>query len=151
VIEQIRDRLAQAGVRLHSPFLELVRQARSAAFPLPARYAPGGSGGAVRGTDPAPKPDHRIRRPRPEFPARTGSSGKFGVTSTKFRRPWAKQLASSVFSGSATLERVAHLNGSQQVCGPLLQHLGQVLAGVLAPGKKQRDPAPLEDPYDPAG
>ena len=33
----------------------------------------------------------------------------------------------------------------------MLQHFGQILAGVLAPGEEQCDPPLLEDPYDPAG
>jgi len=44
-------------------------------------------------------------------------------------------------------EGVTHLNGGRQLCRPLFQHLGQILAGVLAPGEIQRNAVLLADPY----
>jgi hypothetical protein len=43
------------------------------------------------------------------------------------------------------------LNDGRQIGGALFQHLGQILAGVLASGEIQRDPARLDDPHQPAG
>jgi hypothetical protein len=40
------------------------------------------------------------------------------------------------------------LNGGWQL---LFQHLGQILAGVLAPGEIRRDAALLAGPHQPAG
>jgi hypothetical protein len=43
-------------------------------------------------------------------------------------------------------QSIAHLNGGRRPRRSLLQHLGEVLAGVLAPGEKQRNPALLDQP-----
>jgi len=48
-------------------------------------------------------------------------------------------------------ERVTHLNGRARRFGPLLQHLGEVLAGMLGSGEVQRDLAALPGRHDAAG
>src|SRR5216683_1847612 len=48
-------------------------------------------------------------------------------------------------------ERVTHLNGWARPLGPLLQHLGEVLAGMLASGEVQRDLPALAGGHDAAG
>ena len=48
-------------------------------------------------------------------------------------------------------EGIAHLNDGWQVGRPQLQHFGQILASVLAPREIQRNPALLDNPYQPAG
>src|SRR4029077_16224842 len=48
-------------------------------------------------------------------------------------------------------ERVAHLNGRGRVLGTLLQHLGKVLAGMLASGEVQRNLPTLAGGHDAAG
>src|SRR5215470_8671523 len=48
-------------------------------------------------------------------------------------------------------ERVAHLNGWARVLGTLLQHVGEVLAGMLASSEVQRNLAALAGGHDAAG
>jgi hypothetical protein len=48
-------------------------------------------------------------------------------------------------------ERVAHLNGRARPLGPPLQHVGEVLAGMLAAGEVQRNLTALAGGHDAAG
>src|SRR6266851_677960 len=48
-------------------------------------------------------------------------------------------------------ERVTHLNGRARVLGPLLQHVGDVLASMLASGEVQRNLPALAGGHDAAG
>ena len=48
-------------------------------------------------------------------------------------------------------ERVAHLDRWAELLGPLREHLGQVLSGMLAAGEEERDPAPLARGHDARG
>src|SRR5205807_7391755 len=47
------------------------------------------------------------------------------------------------FLGRIARKGVAHLDRWTQLRGPLRQHLRQVLPGMLAAGKKERDPPPF--------
>src|SRR5271169_2393278 len=48
-------------------------------------------------------------------------------------------------------ERVTHLNGWARPLGPLLQHVGEVLAGMLASGEVQPNLPTLAGGHDAAG
>src|ERR1039457_7154640 len=73
VLEQIRDRLPQAGVRFHFPLLELGFEPGMQFVHDRLAMLVVGNGGAPPVTCLVPAPPHRSRKPLAESPARTGT------------------------------------------------------------------------------
>jgi len=69
--------------------------------------------------------------------------------------PWARQFASRISTPSANFgtlrESASHIWMGGPAVGPLLQHVGEVLAGMLASGEVQRNLPTLAGGYDAAG
>ena len=120
-----------------------------AAAPSPGRCAADETATAAPASWLVPAPPHRSHTLGPASPARNGiRSGKFCATSTNCRLPWARQLSQQNLHSARQLrhiprQRITHLNRARKSLAHVLQHVGDVLARMLASGEVQRDPPAL--------